>query len=209
MQKNNGSWFPSLPDRDRDPRRYHRHQRWLISGGLVDLLGGPVDPVDFCLLFLGALPVMAKDATSASGETPKIAVRPASEASSNASRAAWSLLDLTDQGYGATDAALALLASDWDLNAAAALLESRALTPLDLLRLASDKLTQSANPAPPQEAPGAASGALTAPMCSCGRTCKGSGKGWATHCCSQCTRGTHTDHCEKRHRLRRVRTDEE
>ena len=35
--------MPSLPDRGRDPRRYHRsHQRWLISGGLVDLLGGPV-----------------------------------------------------------------------------------------------------------------------------------------------------------------------
>ena len=53
---------------------------------------------------------------SASGET-------ASEAPSNASRAAWSLRDLTEKGYGATDAALALLASDWDLNAAAALLE--------------------------------------------------------------------------------------
>ena len=118
-------------------------------------------------------------------------------------RAAWSLRDLTEKGYGATDAALALLASGWDLNAAAALLESHAQT-LDLLGLASDKLTQSANPTPPQEAPGAASGALTiAPMCSCGRTCCRSGKGWATHCCSQCTRDTHTDNCEKRERRRR------
>ena len=182
------------------------------------MLGGPVyffgpvqfrcGPVDFCLLFLGALPVMAQEATSASGETPRIAVRPASEAPSNASRAAWSLRDLTEKGYGATDAALALLASGWDLNAAAALLESHAQT-LDLLGLASDKLTQSANPTPPQEAPGAASGALTiAPMCSCGRTCKGLGKGWATHCCSQCTRDTHTDNCEKRERRRWVRTDQ-
>ena len=146
--------------------------------------------------FLGALPVMAQEETSASGET-------ASEAPSNASRAAWSLRDLTEKGYGATDAALALLASDWDLNAAAALLESHAQT-LDLLGLASDKLTQSANPTPPQEAPGAASGALTiAPMCSCGRTCCRSGKGWATHCCSQCTRDTHTDNCEKWERRRR------
>ena len=146
--------------------------------------------------FLGALPVMAQEETSASGET-------ASEAPSNASRAAWSLRDLTEKGYGATDAALALLASGWDLNAAAALLESHAQT-LDLLGLASDKLTQSANPTPPQEAPGAASGALTiAPMCSCGRTCCRSGKGWATHCCSQCTRDTHTDNCEKRERRRR------
>ena len=150
---------------------------------------------------------MAQEATSASGETPRIAVRPASEAPSNASRAAWSLRDLTEKGYGATDAALALLASGWDLNAAAALLESHAQT-LDLLGLASDKLTQSANPTPPQEAPGAASGALTiAPMCSCGRTCKGLGKGWA-HCCSQCTRDTHTDTCEKRERRRWVRTDQ-
>ena len=151
--------------------------------------------------FLGALPVTAQEATSASGETPRIAVRPASEAPSNASRAAWSLRDLTEKGYGATDAALALLASDWDLNAAAALLESHAQT-LDLLGLAFISL-ESANPAPPQEAPGAASGALTiAPMCSCGRTCCRSGKGWATHCCSQCTRDTHTDHCEKRERRR-------
>ena len=53
---------------------------------------------------------------------------------------------------------------------------------------------------------GAASGALTiAPMCSCGRTCCRSGKGWATHCCSQCTRDTHTDNCEKREREGRHR----
>ena len=150
--------------------------------------------------FLGALPVMAQEETSASGET-------ASEAPSNASRAAWSLRDLTEKGYGATDAALALLASGWDLNAAAALLESHAQT-LDLLGLAFISL-ESANPAPPQEAPGAASGALTiAPMCSCGRTCCRSGKGLATHCCSQCTRDTHTDNCEKRERRRWVRTDQ-
>ena len=150
-------------------------------------------------IFLGALPVMAQEETSASGGT-------ASEAPSNASRAAWSLRDLTEKGYGATDAALALLASGWDLNAAAALLESHAQT-LDLLGLAFISL-ESANPAPPQEAPGAASGALTiAPMCSCGRTCKGLGKGWA-HCCSQCTRDTHTDTCEKRERRRWVRTDQ-
>ena len=142
---------------------------------------------------------MAQEETSASGET-------ASEAPSNASRAAWSLRDLTEKGYGATDAALALLASDWDLNAAAALLESHAQT-LDLLGLAFISL-ESANPAPPQEAPGAASGALIAPMCSCGRTCCRSGKGWATHCCSQCTRDTHTDNCEKRERRRWVRTDQ-
>ena len=179
--------------------------------------------------------MMAQEETSASGET-------ASEAPSNASRAAWSLRDLTEKGYGATDAALALLASDWDLNAAAALLESHAQT-LDLLGLAFISL-ESASPAPPQEAPGAApplpdsdelqklqgqlkqlrrktvkfinlpevgaaSGALTiAPMCSCGRTCCRSGKGWATHCCSQCTRDTHTDNCEKRERRRWVRTDQ-
>ena len=138
-RRGHGSLLPSLPDRGRDPRRYHHsHQRWLISGGLVDLLGGPV------YFFWGALPVMAQEETSASGET-------ASEAPSNASRAAWSLRDLTEKGYGATDAALALLASDWDLNAAAALLESHAQT-LDLLGLAFISL-ESANPAPPQEAP--------------------------------------------------------
>ena len=88
-------------------------------------------------------PVMA---TSASGDTSRIAVRPAPEAPSNDSGAACSLRDLTEKGYGATDAALALLASDWDLNAAAALLERHAQTP-DLLAQAADVLSQSANPA--------------------------------------------------------------
>ena len=45
------SWLPSSPlppsplptsGRGRDPRRYHRHQRHPITGGLVYVLGGPV-----------------------------------------------------------------------------------------------------------------------------------------------------------------------
>ena len=55
------SWLPSSPlppsllpasGRGRDPRRYHRHQRHPITGGLVYFLGGPVYFLGWpCLVF--------------------------------------------------------------------------------------------------------------------------------------------------------------